>query len=83
MIEIGLILFALLFSGVYMLTRMDGVGLALGFALLSNAVNVMILSSSGRLFDPLPGAMVLTAIVISFALTAFLIGLLIRKGELQ
>jgi len=78
-VEIGLIIFSLLFVAIYMMTRLDGVGLALGFSLLSNAVNVMILSTSGSGYDPLPGAMILTAIVIGFALTAFLVGILVKR----
>ena len=75
-------------GGVYLLLRLRTFPVILGLALLSYAVNVF-LFSSGRLAidmspilstygeasytDPLPQAMVLTAIVISFGMTAVLV----------
>ena len=75
-------------SGVYLLLRLRAFPVILGLALLSYAVNVF-LFSSGRLAinlppilskyegavytDPLPQALVLTAIVISFGMTAVLV----------
>ncbi|MCS7090352.1 MAG: NADH-quinone oxidoreductase subunit K [Verrucomicrobiota bacterium] len=63
-----------------------------GFILLSHAVNLLVLTMSGEpsgkqaplatesgpWVDPLPQAMILTAIVISFGVTAYLVGLLYR-----
>ena len=75
-------------GGVYLLLRLRTFPVILGLALLSYAVNVFIFSS-GRLAidmspilskygeasytDPLPQALVLTAIVISFGMTAVLV----------
>ncbi|ABV95536.1 NADH-ubiquinone oxidoreductase chain 4L (plasmid) [Dinoroseobacter shibae DFL 12 = DSM 16493] len=75
-------------GGVYLLLRLRTFPIILGLALLSYAVNVF-LFASGRLAidqspilskygdasysDPLPQALVLTAIVISFGMTAVLV----------
>jgi len=75
-------------GGVYLLLRLRTFPIILGLTLLSYAVNVFIFSS-GRLAidmspilskygdasytDPLPQALVLTAIVISFGMTAVLV----------
>ncbi len=75
-------------GGIYLLLRLRSFPVILGLALLSYAVNVF-LFASGRLAidmppilskygdasytDPLPQALVLTAIVISFGMTAVLV----------
>jgi multicomponent K+:H+ antiporter subunit C len=75
-------------GGIYLLLRLRTFPVILGLALLSYAVNVFIFAS-GRLAidqspilskygdatysDPLPQALVLTAIVISFGMTAVLV----------
>jgi multicomponent K+:H+ antiporter subunit C len=75
-------------GGVYLILRLRAFPVILGLALLSYAVNVFIFAS-GRLAinmppilskygdasytDPLPQALVLTAIVISFGMTALLV----------
>lgn len=75
-------------GGVYLILRLRAFPVILGLALLSYAVNVFIFAS-GRLAvnlppiladhgeasytDPLPQALVLTAIVISFGMTAVLV----------
>lgn len=75
-------------GGVYLILRLRTFPVILGLALLSYAVNVF-LFASGRLTidaspilskygdatysDPLPQALVLTAIVISFGMTAVLV----------
>jgi len=75
-------------GGVYLILRLRSFPVILGLALLSYAVNVF-LFSSGRFAidqspilspygdasytDPLPQALVLTAIVISFGMTAVLV----------
>ncbi len=107
------LLVGILFSAsVYMLLKKSRFEVLLGFAMLSNAVNLAILSASGWLsdknppildgeyekvatddgyayistvnpeqyVDPIPQALILTAIVISFALISFLI-VLIAKNE--
>lgn len=77
--------------GVYLVLRARTFALVLGLTLLSYAVNLF-LFATGRLVtgqppvigaaaspaDPLPQALVLTAIVIGFAMTAFLIVLSLR-----
>ncbi|OPX55068.1 multisubunit potassium/proton antiporter, PhaC subunit (TC 2.A.63.1.1) [Oceanospirillum multiglobuliferum] len=77
--------------GVYLLLRARTFAVVLGLTLLSYAVNLF-LFASGRLklngaavlgqseqyADPLPQALVLTAIVIGFAMTAFLVILAMR-----
>jgi multicomponent K+:H+ antiporter subunit C len=83
--------------GVYLLLRARTFPVVLGLTLLSYAVNLF-LFASGRLTmgappiirdqatayaDPLPQAMVLTAIVIGFAMTAFVIMLSLKaRAEL-
>ncbi len=79
---------ALTAAGIYLILRLRAFAVILGLALLSYAVNVF-LFASGRLAinmppilspyeeltysDPLPQALVLTAIVISFGMTAVLV----------
>jgi multicomponent K+:H+ antiporter subunit C len=78
--------------GVYLLLRGRTFSVVLGLALISYAVNLFLLAM-GRLathrppilepgrtdfVDPVPQALVLTAIVIGFAMTAFLIALALR-----
>ncbi len=89
---------ALTAGGVYLLLRMQTFAVVLGLTLLSYAVNLF-LFAMGRLVigapplvgktppalsaDPLPQALVLTAIVISFAMTVFVIVLALRaRAEL-
>jgi multicomponent K+:H+ antiporter subunit C len=78
-------------SGVYLLMRRRTFPVVIGLSLLSYAVNVF-LFSTGRLVidrppivgasdapvDPLPQALVLTAIVISFGMTALIVVLSLR-----
>lgn len=84
-------------SGVYLTLRARTFPVVLGLTLLAYAVNVF-LFSMGRLTvglpavidaaavgyaDPLPQALVLTAIVIAFGMTAFLIVLALKShGEM-
>lgn len=79
-------------SGVYLLLRARTFPVVMGLTLLSYGVNLF-LFSSGRLVtggqpiigstetysDPLPQALVLTAIVIGFAMTAFVVVLSLRS----
>ena len=82
--------------GVFLILRSRTFPVLLGLTLLSYAVNLF-LFASGRLridappliragasyADPLPQALVLTAIVIGFAMTAFVISLSLRaRAEL-
>lgn len=82
--------------GIYLMLRGRTFPVILGLTLLSYAVNVFIfimgrlhigapaVIGAGELLpDPLPQALVLTAIVISFAMTAFLLVLSLRaRAEL-
>ncbi|MGE8497717.1 MAG: Na+/H+ antiporter subunit C [Pseudomonas sp.] len=84
-------------SGVYLLLRARVFPVVMGLTLISYAVNLF-LFAMGRLgsggaavigvsreyADPLPQALVLTAIVIGFAMTAFVVVLALRgQGELK
>jgi multicomponent K+:H+ antiporter subunit C len=79
-------------GGVYLLLRAHVFPVLLGLTLLSYAVNLLLIAS-GRLHfgtaplvepgrvaypDPLPQALVLTAIVIGFAMTAVLVAVALR-----
>jgi multicomponent K+:H+ antiporter subunit C len=83
-------------AGLYLILRPTTFSLVLGLTLLSYAVNALIFVG-GRLSasapplvlpgtsghaDPLPQALVLTAIVIGFGMTAYLVALALKaKGE--
>lgn len=82
-------------SGLYLLVRARTFPVVLGLTLLSYAVNLFlfamgrlagdaaVLGQGGTPADPLPQALVLTAIVIGFAMTAFVVALALRGvGEL-
>ena len=82
--------------GVYLVLRGRTFPVAIGLSLFSYAVNLFLFAtgrlvsgappiagSGGPTADPLPQALVLTAIVISFGMTAFVITLALRaQGEL-
>ncbi|MEE6281783.1 Na(+)/H(+) antiporter subunit C [Georgenia sunbinii] len=84
-------------TGVYLLLERSLTRIIVGIALISNGVNVMFLIAGGRaggpplvgstdpaeMSDPLPQAMVLTAIVITLGLTAFLLSLAYRSWQLH
>jgi len=94
---IAVVIGVLTACGVYLALRARTFSVVLGFTLLSYAVNLF-LFVTGRLTvgqppvitenavgyaDPLPQALVLTAIVISFAMTAFIIMLALKaRAEL-
>ena len=78
--------------GIYLMLRGRSFAVVLGLTLLGYAVNVFIFSmgrlwsaappilgAQERLTDPLPQALVLTAIVIGFATTGFVIELALRS----
>jgi multicomponent K+:H+ antiporter subunit C len=81
-------------AGVYLLLRGRTFPVVLGLTLLSYAVNVFIFAMGGlaagqpplvtgaaAFADPLPQALVLTAIVIGFATTGFVIELALRARD--
>lgn len=84
-------------SGVYLLLRARTFPVVMGLTLVSYAVNLFlfamgrlqtnmpsVIGKSAEYGDPLPQALVLTAIVIGFAMTAFVVVLALRSvGETQ
>ena len=83
-------------AGVYLLLDRSLTRVLLGFLLLGNATNVLLLSASGpageapivgdagpgAMSDPLPQALILTAIVITFGVSAFLLAVIHRSWRL-
>jgi multicomponent Na+:H+ antiporter subunit C len=85
-------------TGVYLLLERPLTRILLGFILISNAVNLMLLVAGGRagaspivgnapqdepMADPHAQAMTLTAIVITLALTAFILALAYRSWQIH
>jgi multicomponent Na+:H+ antiporter subunit C len=78
-------------AGVYLILERTLTRVILGFSLLGHGANLLLLMAGGRAgsppiagvagrpADPLPQAMALTAIVITFGLTAFLLALAWRS----
>lgn len=88
---------ALYACGIYLILERSLTRVLLGLMLLANATNLLILATGGYaglapLFtkdtpaqdynDPLPQALILTSIVISFAVTAFMLGIIYRTWML-
>lgn len=83
-------------GGTYLLLQRTLTRIILGLSLYGHAVNVLLLLSGGRagdaplirdgvpvgIADPLPQAMALTAIVITFGIIAFLLALAYRSWTL-
>ena len=79
--------------GVYLLLEKSVTRIILGILLIGNATNLLLLAlagppgappiaGSGPSSDPLPQALILTAIVITFAVSAFLMALVYRSWRL-
>ena len=79
--------------GVYLLLEKSVTRIILGILLIGNATNLLLLAlagppgappiaGSGKSSDPLPQALILTAIVITFAVSAFLMALVYRSWRL-
>lgn len=92
-IETAMLIGVMFSVATYLLLRKNFVQILFGFVILSNGANLFILAMSGDpegkqspvlindagpVVDPMPQALVLTAIVIGFALTVYLIMLLYR-----
>lgn len=92
-IETAILTGAMFAIATYLILNKSFVRILFGFVILSNAANLFILAMSGApdgkrspimaegsgpVVDPLPQALVLTAIVIGFGLTVYLIMLLYR-----
>ena len=88
---VALAIGVLTFSGVYLILRARTFSVALGLTLFSYAVNLFlfamgrlhtgktaVLSDATSYTDPVPQALVLTAIVIGFAMTALVLILALR-----
>lgn len=88
---------ALVISGVYLMLERSLTRVLVGFILLGNGINLLFLVASGRagksaiigngteseMSDPLPQAMVLTAIVITLGLVAFVLAMAYRSWQLH
>lgn len=83
--------------GVYLLLERSMTRVLLGFLLVGNATNLLILITAGKvgsapivadgvapedMTDPLPETLILTAIVITFGVSAFLMALIYRSWRL-
>ncbi|MBN9187901.1 MAG: Na(+)/H(+) antiporter subunit C [Microbacterium sp.] len=92
-----IVIMAVLFAcGVYAMLERSLTRVLIGFLLLGNAANLLLLivmgrpglapffgtSDKDRMSDPLPQALTLTAIVITFAVSAFLLALIYRSWQL-
>ncbi|MFK4761245.1 Na(+)/H(+) antiporter subunit C [Microbacterium sp. ZW T5_45] len=90
-----IIVMAVLFAcGVYAMLERSLTRVLIGFLLLGNATNLLLLIVMGvpgnapfygaedGMSDPLPQALTLTAIVITFAVSAFLLALIYRSWQL-
>ena len=88
---------ALYACGIYLILERSLTRVLLGLMLLANATNLLILATGGYAGlapfynkdtgaqdynDPLPQALILTSIVISFAVTAFMLGIIYRTWVL-
>lgn len=92
-----LVIVVLVTVGVYLLLERSLTRVLLGLILLGNGVNLLFLVAGGaaggapivgstpvaEMSDPLPQAMVLTAIVISLGMTAFLAAMAYRSWQLH
>lgn len=88
------IVMAVLYAlGVYAMLERSLTRVLMGFMLLGNATNLLLLIAMGfpgvspfhgaeGASDPLPQALMLTAIVITFAVSAFLLALIYRSWQL-
>ncbi len=90
-----IVIMAVLFAcGVYAMLERSLTRVLIGFLLLGNATNLLLLivmgvpgnapffGTEGEMSDPLPQALTLTAIVITFAVSAFLLALIYRSWQL-
>jgi multicomponent Na+:H+ antiporter subunit C len=95
LIAIMVVLYA---SGIYLLLERSMTRVLLGFLLVGNATNLLLISMVGdvgsapivedgvtaaEMTDPMPEALILTAIVITFGVSAFLMALIYRSWRLE
>jgi len=88
-VTVALVIGLLTAAGVYLILHRGLIRVVIGFVLLGHAVNILLLASGGlwrrqppfgdidpaATADPLPQAFALTAIVITFGITIFLLAL--------
>lgn len=90
-----LVMVAMISCGIYLMLDRTLTRILLGFLLVGNGVNLLIFLMSGSfgrapivgdgegaMSDPLPQAFILTAIVITFGVSAFLLALIYRSWRL-
>ena len=91
-----LVMVVLYIAGVYLLLDRSLTRVLLGFLLVGNATNLLLFLTSGsfgrapivgladaeEMSDPLPQAFILTSIVITFGVSAFLLALIYRAWRL-
>jgi len=93
-----LVIMAVLYAcGIYLMLERSMTRVLLGFLLVGNATNLLIIIVAGaagsapivtdgvdaeQMTDPLPEALILTAIVITFGVSAFLLALIYRSWRL-
>ncbi|WP_377107815.1 Na(+)/H(+) antiporter subunit C [Propionicimonas sp. T2.31MG-18] len=96
-LTLALVAGALIACGVYLITERSLSRILIGVVLASNGVNVLFLVASGpaggapiigltpgpRMSDPLPQAMVLTAIVITLSVAAFVMTMAYRSFQIN
>jgi len=94
-----LVVMAVLYaSGIYLMLERSMTRVLMGFLLVGNATNLLIIAMVGspgvapivdgkttpeEMTDPLPEALILTAIVITFGVSAFLLALIYRSWRLS
>ena len=94
-----IVVMAVLYAvGVYFLLERSMTRVLLGFLLVGNATNLLLLTMVGKvgsapivedgvsaseMTDPMPEALILTAIVITFGVSAFLMALIYRSWRLE
>ncbi|GAB2451455.1 multisubunit Na+/H+ antiporter MnhC subunit [Conyzicola lurida] len=95
LVAIMVVLYA---SGIYLLLERSMTRVLLGFLLVGNATNLLLITMVGKvgsapivedgvsaadMTDPMPEALILTAIVITFGVSAFLMALIYRSWRLE
>jgi multicomponent Na+:H+ antiporter subunit C len=85
-------------AGIYLLLERSMTRVLLGFLLVGNATNLLLITMVGKvgsapivedgvtaadMTDPMPEALILTAIVITFGVSAFLMALIYRSWRLE
>lgn len=94
-VSLAVLIGVLFAAGTYLLMHRTLTRIILGVGVLANGVNVLIVATgarageapiigrAGTFTDPVPQALVLTAIVIGFAVTAFLLALAWRTWTID